>query len=246
MKKLLYFAICALFIVACSHQPKKVSLTSEEMIAVDSACDKGQDTAYIVSLEGTKQALNAELDVVLGHAPKPLLVGRPECGMLNWASDALYDMAVKKNCLPTPDFAVVNIGGMRCEWQAGDITRRNIYELMPFDNALVILTLTGKDILELCDIFASQGGQGVSKQLRMEMKNKKAQNILLNGKPLVEDAIYYVATSDYLSTGADFFTPLTKYIEKNETGYLIRDLYLEYAQLQKTIEAPIDGRMTQL
>ena len=77
----------------------------------------------------------------------------------------------------------------------------------------------------------------------MQIKNKQAQNITINGKAVVADALYYVVTSDYLSTGADHFTPLTNAIEKVETGIRIRDLYAEYVERVQIVKAEIDGRM---
>ena len=245
MKRFLFFALLVAVFTGCTRQPKQVSLISEQMLAIDATRDAVADTAYLQHLQPINDELNAQLDVVIGYAPEALTVHKPECNMLNWASDALYDMACKVYDGQV-DVAIVNMGGMRCEWQAGDLTRRAIYELMPFDNELVILTLTGQDILDLCDIFAFQGGQGVSRQLRMQMKNQKARNVLLDGKKIVPQAVYYVATSDYLSTGADHFTPLARYQQMIRTDRKIRDLYMDYVVEKKTIASTVDGRMTQL
>lgn len=244
-KTFIFICIVAAMLCSCTSQPRRITIDSEQMIAVDSSMDNIRDTDYEAALADIQARLNKELNVKIGYAPQSLTVHQPECEMLNWACDALYDMAVQVYDGQV-DFAVVNIGGMRCDWQAGDITRRHIYELMPFDNMLVILTLTGQDIIDLCNIFAEQGGQGVSRQLRMEMKNKKARNITLNGKNILPEAYYYVATSDYLSGGADHFTPLARFVERMDTNCKIRDLYLKYAEQQQTIAAAVDGRMKQL
>ena len=242
MRKYIIIALCSALLVACDLTPRQVVSAKEELIAVDKKADKYQDTAYIRMLQPKSDSLERQLDVVIGYAPEALTVKKPECTMLNWATDALYDMA-KEVYKGEVDFAVTNIGGMRTNWQAGDITRRQVYELMPFDNRLVILTMEGKDVLDLCNVFARQGGQGVSRQLRMDIRDRKAQNIRLNGKKIAGDAVYYVATSDYLSTGADNFTPLTRAIEKHETQYKIRDLYMQYIEKHKIVKSAIDNRM---
>ncbi|MBR1564920.1 MAG: 5'-nucleotidase C-terminal domain-containing protein [Paludibacteraceae bacterium] len=245
MRKYIIIALCSALLVACDLTPRQVVSAKEELIAVDKKADKYQDTAYIRMLQPKSDSLERQLDVVIGYAPEALTVKKPECTMLNWATDALYDMA-KEVYKGEVDFAVTNIGGMRTNWQAGDITRRQVYELMPFDNRLVILTLEGKEVRSLCNVFARQGGQGVTRQLRMEIKDKKAQNIRLNGRKIVDSAVYYVATSDYLSTGADNFTPLTRAIEKHETRHKIRDLYMKYIETRKTVKAEVDGRMKKI
>lgn len=231
-----------LLFISCSTKPRQVTSAVETFIAIDSTTNVIEDTAYLAVLQPKKDSLAIEMGVVIGYAPQDLIVGRPECTMLNWACDALYDMAVKVYDGQV-DFAVVNIGGMRTNWQAGGITREHVFCLMPFDNRLVILTMQGSDVLELLDVFAQQEGQGVSRQLRMEIKNKKAQNITLNGQPIDPEAVYYVVTSDYLSTGADHFTPLTKALDKVDTGLKIRDLYMDYVIEKKEVKAEVDGRM---
>ncbi len=236
-------------IISCTRQPMRVVASHEEIIVIDSTLDAIQDTAYLSHLAPTTERLNEELNVVIGHAPRAMQSHLPESELLNWSCDALYDMA-KQYYDGEIDFAVVNVGGIRCDWPAGDITRRNVFELMPFDNQLVILTLTGEKVIELCKCFAKNGGQGVSRHLRMTMHKVETssygvsqKDIRINGKKVDKDAVYYIATSDYLSTGADHLTPLSEFLERKSTDKLIRDLYMEYILQNKIVEAHIDNRM---
>ena len=169
----------------------------------------------------------------------------PECPMLNWASDALLAIA-RKLCPEPVDVAVVNIGGMRCEWAAGDITFRNVFELMPFDNMLVVLTLKGSDLQQLCEIFAYSGGQGIAGMRIKAVGDKTMQQdalVTINGKAIDMDKTYTVATSDYLSQGNDGMLPLKNYIHCWNSEEKIRDLYIEYIKQVKVVEAKVDGRM---
>ncbi len=229
--------------VGCTRQPMRVVSAHEEVIVVDSTWDAVQDTAYLQELAPITEQLNKELNVVIGYAPRDMKAYLPESELLNWACDALYDMA-KVYYDGEIDFAVVNVGGIRCAWDKGNITRRNVFELMPFDNQLVILTLTGDKVIELCECFAQNGGQGVSRQLRMIFNvHREVKKIRINGKKVDKDAVYYIATSDYLSTGANHLTPLSEFIERKTTGKLIRDLYMEYILQNKVVEAKRDWRM---
>lgn len=226
--------------VAC-HKPLHVDSTSCETIAVDMTADALQDSAYLSQLSQVKAQLDSQLSVVIGVAPEALTLGNPESPMLNWASDALLDKA-RELYAGRVDMAVVNKGGMRCEWQAGEITLRNMYELMPFDNELVVLTLQGKDILELCQVFATDDGQGVA-GLRMSAEEKQLIEATIAGKPIAEEAYYTIATSDYLAGGTDHMTPLTKAVETWKSGAKIRDLYIDWVREHKTVPAVVDGRM---
>lgn len=241
MRKTLFFIVLLTILCSC-HRPKQVVGVRTEAIPVDATCDGIQDAAYLANLAPIKAHMEREMDVQLGYAPKTLWVDGPECPMLNWATDALWE-AAKRVYPGKVDIAIVNMGGMRCVWQAGPITRGNVFELMPFDNRLVVLTLKGSDILELCQSFATYGGQGVA-GMRVKTVDGRLADVTIGGKPVHPKAHYTVATSDYLSGGADHMDALTHYVEYWNSDLLIRDLYVEAVREQDTIRSAVDGRMT--
>ncbi len=211
---------------------------------MDASSDGIQDLNYLAQLAPTKADLEEQLNVQIGYAPERLWVGDPECPMLNWATDALWE-AAKKVYPEKVDIAIVNMGGMRCEWPAGAITKEKVFELMPFDNELVVLTLKGEDVIALCESFARYGGQGVA-GMRVKTVDGRLADVQVGGKAVNPKALYTVATSDYLSGGTDHMDALTHYVEYWRSELRIRDLYLEAVQTQDTIRAVVDGRMTML
>ena len=211
---------------------------------MDASSDGIQDLNYLAQLAPTKADLEEQLNVQIGYAPERLWVGDPECPMLNWATDALWE-AAKKVYPGKVDIAIVNMGGMRCEWPAGAITKEKVFELMPFDNELVVLTLKGEDVIALCESFARYGGQGVA-GMRVKTVDGRLADVQVGGKAVNPKALYTVATSDYLSGGTDHMDALTRYVEYWRSELKIRDLYLEAVQTQDTIRAVVDGRMTML
>lgn len=244
MKRATYICVLLVLMASC-HRPMKVVEKTSTVVVIDSTLDLIQDTAYLSALSPIKTDLEAKLEVPIGYAPVALEVHQPECTMLNWASDALLAMA--RQLSPEPvDVAVVNIGGMRCEWPAGDITFRHVFELMPFDNMLVVLTLKGSDLQQLCEIFAYENGQGIAGMRIKAIGDRVMQQealVTINGKPLEMDKTYTVATSDYLSQGNDGMLPLKNYIKCWNSEEKIRDLYIEYIKQVKVVEAKVDGRM---
>ena len=242
--KLLCTILFVSLFTAC-HRPLHVSKTTGQVLLVDSTYKAVQDTQYLQSLAPIKEDLEKQLGAPIGYAPEALQVYQPECPLLNWASDALLAIARQK-CPEPVDVAVVNIGGMRCEWAAGDITFRNVFELMPFDNMLVVLTLKGSDLQQLCEIFAYSGGQGVAGMRIKAIGDRVMQqdaSVTINGKPIEMNKTYTVATSDYLSQGNDGMTPLRNSINTWKSQKKIRDLYIQYIQQVKIVEAHVDGRM---
>ena len=241
MQKSLFLALVSIFLIACHRPPTRVTGVTTEAIEVNALADETADKAYISQLAPVKADLEREMNVQLGYAPERLWVGSPECPMLNWATETLLEEARRIYDGPV-DIAVVNMGGMRCEWQQGPVTRGNVFELMPFDNRLVILTLKGSDVQALCQSFAMYGGQGVA-GLRMKAVKGKLKEVTVGGKPLKANALYKVATSDYLSGGTDHMEALTKYVDYHATDSIIRDLYISAVRRQDTIRAIVDGRM---
>lgn len=240
MKKTIYLLLL-ITSISCIHKPAHIMSKTGEIILLDSSFNAIQDSAYMDYLAPIKANLEKQLGAPIGYAPRDLEVYQPECPMLNWASDAL--LAKARELSPdTVNVAVVNIGGMRCNWGAGHITFRHVFELMPFDNELVVLTMTGKDLLALCNIFANYGGQGIA---GMTIKAEKGQlkYAKINGQDIQPDAFYTVATSDYLSQGNDGMTPLKNHTAMWKSERKIRDLYIEYIQQVQTVEAQVDGRM---
>lgn len=234
----------SLFLCTACHKQVQVLSVTTEAIPVDASADAIQDSSYIAYLAPTKAALEAEMNVRIGYAPERMWVDGPECPMLNWATDALWEAA--KNVYPGQvDIAIANKGGMRCAWDAGPVTKRSVFELMPFDNELVVLTLKGEDILALCESFVRYGGQGVA-GMRVTAVDGKLAEVTIAGKAVDPQALYTAATSDYLSGGADHMDALTHYTECWKRDLLIRDLYLEAVQQQDTIRAVVDGRMNLL
>ena len=240
MRKTILLLILTLSLYAC-HRPLQVVRATTEAIPVDASSDAIQDTVYTALLAPVKADLAREMDKQLGYATERLWVRGPECPMLNWASDALWQ-AAKQYYPGRVDIAVVNMGGMRCEWPAGPVTRGSVFELMPFDNRLVVLTLKGADILDLCQSFVEYGGQGVA-GLRMTSVDGQLADVTIAGKPVRPDACYTVATSDYLSGGTDHMEALARYMDYWNSDLLIRDLYMQVVAQQDTIRATVDGRM---
>jgi len=145
------------------------------------------------------------------------------------------------------DMAVVNLGGLRTVVNVGDITIGKVFELMPFENELVIVWLRGNKLEELLQFFAKVGGEGVS-GLRMEINNGKAQNISIGGNLLDANKLYSIATNDYLAAGNDKMFQLAQNEKRLNTGVKVRNMLLDYikAETQKgnKIESKLDGRIT--
>jgi len=134
---------------------------------------------------------------------------------------------------------------MRSDLPKGNITVGHLYELMPFDNLIIVQELSGRVLQEFLDLIAASGGWPMS-GIRMEIKDKKAVHVIINGNPLDPDKKYQIANSDFVANGGNDCIML-KNIPQQSRGYLLRDALIEYAKKrtanQKTLDASVDNRL---
>jgi len=138
------------------------------------------------------------------------------------------------------DFAVQNGGGIRTGIPKGKITKKVIYEVIPFDNSQVVLTLTGKEVADLFNFFAGiKQGDGafpqVSKNVSFTLnyEKQKCENILISGKPIDLNRKYKVATNSYLAIGGNGYIIFKNAKEKYDTSRFQRDVLIDYIKYLK-------------
>jgi len=156
-------------------------------------------------------------------------------------------LQARKKFAKSVDAAFMNYGGIRLnQIPPGPLTVGKLYELSPFDNFIVLLNIRGDVLRQFLDHIAAKGGWPVA-GLRMSITGKKAQGVMIGGKPLTDDAQYTIAVLDYTANGGDDCFMLTNLPQQNG-GWLLRDQLQEYfMQLQKegkSITASIEGRIT--
>ena len=188
-----------------------------------------------------KEKLYGEMNKVIANCPEDMLKDRPEGTLGNWMSDAIYDKATELSEVPI-DFAMQNSGGIRIPMlRKGDITKGKIYELMPFDNALVVVHIDKELLLTFLDRVARSGGWPVSKNFYMKIDDSKVAEVKIGGKEL-EDRVYNIALPDYIANGGSD----CKFLEGSDrTTYpvLLRDMFVDRAIRDKVIASKIEGRI---
>ena len=163
MKKAVkYILSIGLFVglVSCSKQIYTADIdTSYYRVNYKNTTDKDIDKM----IAPYKSQLDAQMNDVIAINPEEMTKRRPSSVLGNWFSDALLEESSRIYGVDI-DMAMQNYGGIRVPALAkGKVTVGNIYELMPFDNKLVILELDGKTAKMLLDRVAEKGGWPVSK-----------------------------------------------------------------------------------
>ncbi len=190
-----------------------------------------------------KSALDAKMNEVIATAPETLTKGRPESTLTNWVADALYNQASKHFSEPLA-FAYQNFGGIRISTLGkGAVSLSQMFEIMPFDNLVVLLKLKGTEVQKFLDYVAEAGGAPVSSQVSLRIENKKAVDIRIQGKAVEPESLYYVVFPDYVANGGDNLDFLRDKprIEKN---ILIRDILTTEAREKGSLRSALDQRIT--
>lgn len=189
--------------------------------------------------------VNKTMNDVVGIAEINLDKKQPESLLGNFMVDAFFEMAEEKYNTKV-DVAFLNFGGMRLtQLPAGNVTNGKIFELMPFDNLLILQKLKGDVLQKFLDLTASKGGWPVA-GITMQIKNKKAVNVMIGKKPLDPDAIYTTVNSDFVANGGDN-ADMLRSIPQITNGYLMRDAIFDYIKKLKSqgknISAKIENRV---
>ena len=151
-----------------------------------------------------------------------------------------------------PDFALTNSGAIRAGLSEGSLTRESIYNILPFDSALVFLNLTGTQVRTLFNFIGTvQPGEGafpqVSSGIRFTLapKKKTCKDILINGKPIDPEKSYGIVTNSYLAKGGDGYQAFLQAVDQFDSSIFQRDALIAYIKhLGGNLVPKINDRIT--
>ena len=243
---LTYFFIC---ISACKQEPITLSKIEGKQIAVKDSLEINQDFDSIIS--PYRARLKEDMNTVLSYAPETYSKtdGHLNTAIGNLMADIVFtegNYIFNKRTTKNIDAVLLNHGGIRSIISKGNITTETAFQVMPFENSIVVVALKGQQMDSMMQYLSyakrAHPIQGITLTLDKDYKISKA---LINGKPIIKDKTYYVATNDYLYDGGDrmrFFKPNDSvyYLD-----YKIRNAMIDYFKKVDTINPKIDNRFTQ-
>jgi len=239
--RILFGLVLITVFLGCTPRVYLVSISDDNQ---KTTAESPADQSVEAMIQPYKIKMEKEMNVVIGVFENEMTKEKPESTLGNFVADLTYNKMTESYEEPI-DFAIMNYGGLRVpSIPAGKITKGDVFELMPFDNILVVMTLDGSTVLQIFELMAGHGGWPISKQVRYQIKDGKPQNIEINQQPLSLSKSYRVAISDYLANGGDKLSFL-KDKPRESNGLLLREAILQYIEDQgdNPISAPIDGRV---
>ena len=239
---------CAFFIFSCktqfvqkSYETGNISV-SEEIGVMDSS---------IIQLYAPyKNILEKDMNRVLAISEVELVKDKPESLLTNFLADLLLEqgavVAKDQQLNLTPAVSFFNYGGIRSSLPKGEITVGNIFELMPFENEMVLLELKGEQMQAFLDYIADHGGGSVG-GVEMVISGDKATDVKIGGEKIDFNKSYWLVTNDYVAAGGDGLEMLAENQQFINSGEKIRDAIIEYlegvAEKNKHVDPKLDGRI---
>lgn len=196
--------------------------------------------------------INKDLDSVLAYSVDTYSKsdGELNTAIGNFMADLVYEQAnpvFKSRTGHDIDFVLINHGGIRSILSKGNVTTRTAFNLMPFENSIVVAKLNGSQIKDLLNYLTeAKRAHPISKlQITLD-KNGKIAETSIKGKPIDFNSEYYVATNDFLYNGGDGMTFFKS--DNNETvlDYKIRNALIDYFKKVDTICPVRDNRFIQI
>lgn len=195
-----------LLIISCKKNPQQLTKITAKTIAIDSTINSSHKIDSLI--QPYKKKLTSDMQQVLSYASKDFLKeqhsGQSSVG--NLLADLWFDSAnfiFKEKTDTSIDFALFNYGGIRATIPKGKVTVERAFKLMPFENELVVVTLTGNKVIELVNFFINdKRAHPISKNIELIVNNSE-YFLKINGKDFDKNKSYTVLTSDYLQGGGD-------------------------------------------
>ena len=126
--------------------------------------------------------------------------------MQNWVADMAFEMTVNQSGLNV-DLAIMNKGGIRQSMPEGNVSEGLIGAMFPFNNKLVVIDVSGEELLEAFEVMAKRGGDAVSSNVKvLYKKDGTVEAATVRGMAVNRAKIYRIATLDYLAHGGDHLT----------------------------------------
>lgn len=245
--KLFVIFLTFFFIFSCTTSQLYITKIEGKQIPITNK--ESQVTDIENYINPYREQINKDLNQILAYCPETL--DKKAINRQSSIGNLLADVSLKRGNKvfiarekKTIDICLLNHGGIRSILPKGNATTRTAFEIMPFENTMVVIALKAAQIQEIVDYFIQEKQPHPLAGLTFTIdKANTPKNILVQGNPIEKDKIYYVGTNDYLANGGDNMNFFKKGIATYDLNYKLRNLLIDYFKETDTIESVIDQRI---
>lgn len=247
-----HFFFLLYFFVFLNCKQDKLQLSKIEGARIQITDSLALDTDIEAFVKPFRDNIEKDLDSVLAYSTNTYSKndGDLNTALGNFMADAIYSEAnpvFKKRTGKNIDMVLLNYGGIRATLNKGNVSKRTAFQLMPFENSIVVVAIKSAQIDSLIHYLAKAKSAHPISKLKLTLdKNNNVLEAKIKGNPITKNKTYYVATSDYLYNGGDnmnFFKPNDSTYVLN---YKIRNTLIEKFNKLDSIKPTIDDRFIQI
>jgi 2',3'-cyclic-nucleotide 2'-phosphodiesterase (5'-nucleotidase family) len=196
------------------------------------------DPEALKVVEPYRAKVEQQMQTVLGEATSSFSRIVEEGGaLLNLVTDAY-------RARTGTQIALANPGGVRTSLPAGPITYGKIFEILPFENSIVTMKITGAQLKRSLAVrHTAVSGIRVVFDLRRPKGDQLVSANLDDGSPILDTATYTVTINDFMQAGGDDYVEFANGTDVKDEGLRLRDVVRDYVTSKKTLTPVIDGRL---
>ncbi len=244
----LLFVLILIFI-SCKNENHITRIEGKQISISDSFQDNAEIEKFIRPF---REHVIKDLDSVIAYAVDTYSKtdGHLNTAIGNLMVDAVHEQAnpvFKSRTGKDIDMVLLNHGGIRSIISKGPITPRTAFQLMPFENNVVVAELKGKFVKDL--VIYLQNARRAHPISNLKIIVDKDFGLIeakINAAEIIDDKTYYIATSDYLYGGGDRITFFQNSDSLHVLDYKIRNVLIDYFKKVDTINPTIDDRFIQI
>jgi len=206
----------------------------------------GEDSEILKITNRIREQTSLEMDKVIGNAENEIGFSNEtiDSQIGNWMTDIMREYA-------KADMAFQNSGGIRGYINKGEIKLRDIYQVMPFENTLVTIVMTGEQIEKLIsdNLKPDRTSMQISGiTVKYEVKDNKVSKIIIekDGKEIDKNAKFKIATNNYLTSGGSGGRVFSKGSDLKDTMVSVREILINWIKDKKNIFPPETGRFIKI
>ena len=246
MNKKYFIILLTLVILTSCKQEMHLTRIEGKRIEINDSLSGNQDIENFI--KPFREHVNNDLDSVLAYSVDTYTKndGELNTAIGNFMADAVKEMAspvFKTRTGNNIDIVMLNHGGIRSILSKGDVTSRTAYQIMPFENSVVVTGLKGASVKKMINYLQKAKRahpiSGMSIKLNADFELLEAN---VDGEAIDDNKTYYVATNDYLYNGGDNMSFFREGDSLHTLDYKIRNLLIDYFKKVDTLDLSADHR----
>ena len=243
----LFWVPLLIAVTACSGPEEYDRSYSWSPVSINAGIEGSAEVEAIIA--PYRNRMDSMMDEVIGHAAHDLTTqGKYESTLGTFVTELLLRQSMSSFNRKV-DVAIMNHhGGLRAPINQGPITLGEVFEVMPFENEVVLLDVPGEHLKEVIGRIARSGNSMIW-PVSFHITQSGPENIRVNGEELVAVRNYSLAVSDYLANGGAGFDLLTSLERPDVHPVKLRDMIVREVRQKwadhDSIKAEVANHITQ-